>query len=68
MHIFVETQMLAVKSNGGIDVIDDIANLNFGHLALLTVVRDAINSVPATKEDCIFSREQVTSMERWLRS
>src|SRR2546428_6253347 len=31
MHLFVEAEMLTVERNGGVDIMDDIADLNSGH-------------------------------------
>src|SRR5207248_9926849 len=31
MHLFVEAQMLAIERHGGVDIVDNVANLNAGH-------------------------------------
>jgi hypothetical protein len=35
MHIFMEAELLAVKRDGGIDIMDEVADLYRSHMTLL---------------------------------
>ena len=43
MHVFVEAELLGVERDRGVDVVDDVADLNGGHLQSITVSQRDIN-------------------------
>jgi hypothetical protein len=56
MHHFLESEMLAIKSDGGIDIVHDIANLYRSHeflrLPLISKILDRVGSDNSMHRSC----------------